>query len=81
MTPWHSGNGWGWCSMAVNIPAMVLLWVAVFTAIVLAVRLGRRRPSDPPVPTGAGSTRAEGVGAAGHVRGAMHDEEFFHRFM
>ena len=61
MTPWYSGNGWGWCSMVVNIPAMVLLWVAVFTAIVLAVRLASRRTSDPPAPTSADSSRAEGV--------------------
>jgi uncharacterized membrane protein len=81
MTPWYSGNGWGWCSMVVNIPAMLLLWVAVFTVIVLAVRLASRRPSDPPVPTGAGSTRAEGVVAARHVRGEIDNDEFFHRLM
>ena len=81
MTTWHSGNGCGWCSMVGNIPAMVLLWVAVFTAIVLAVRLASRRPSDPPVPAGADSTRAEGVVAAQHVRGEIDNDEFFHRLM
>jgi uncharacterized membrane protein len=81
MTPWYSGNGWGWCSMVGNIPAMVLLWVAVFTAIVLAARLASRRPCEPPVPTGANSTRAEGVVAARHVRGEIDNDEFFRRLM
>jgi hypothetical protein len=81
MTTWYSGNGWGWCSMVVNIPAMVLLWVAVFTAIVLTVRLASRRPSDPPAPTGAGSTPPGGVVAARHVRGEIDNDEFFRRLM
>jgi uncharacterized membrane protein len=81
MTPWYSGNGWGWCSTVVNTPAMVLLWVAVFTAIVLAVRLASRRPSDPPAPTGADSTRAEGVMAAHRVRGEIDNDELFRRLM
>jgi uncharacterized membrane protein len=81
MTTWYSGNGWGWCSMVGNVPAMVLLWVAVFTAIVLAVRLASRRPSDPPVPTSADSTRAEGVVAARHVRGEIDNDELFRRLM
>lgn len=81
MTPWYSGNGWGWCSMVGNIPAMVLLWLAVFTAIVLGVRLASRRPSDPPVPTAADSTQAEGVVAAHHVRGELDNDEYFRRLM
>lgn len=81
MTTWCSGNSWGWCSMAGNIPATVLLWVAVVTAIVLAVRLASTRPSDPPVPTGADSIQAEGVVAARHVRGERDNDEFFRRLM
>jgi len=81
MTTWYGGHGWGWCSMIVNIPAMVLLWVAVFTAIVLAVRLASRRPSDPPNPAGADSTWAEGVVAPRHVRGEIDNGEFFRRLM
>lgn len=81
MTTWYSGNGWGWCSAVANIPAMVLLWVAVFTAIVLAVYLASRRPSDPPAPTGADSTRAEGVTAARHIRGGIDNDEYFRRLM
>jgi uncharacterized membrane protein len=81
MTTWYGGNGWGWCNTVANLPAMVLLWVAVFTAIVLAVRLASRRPSDPPAPTGANSTRAEGVAAARHVRGEIGNDELFRRLM
>ena len=81
MTTWYSENGWGWCGAVVNIPAMVLLWVAVFTAIILAVYLASRRPTDAPAPTGADSTRAEGVVAARHVRGENDNDEFFRRLM
>ncbi len=34
---WYCGRGWGWSSVMVNVPAMVLLWGAVFTATMLAV--------------------------------------------
>jgi uncharacterized membrane protein len=81
MTTWYGGNGWGWCSTVANFSAMVLLWVAVFTAIVLAVYLASRRPSDPPAPAGADSARAEGVVAARHVRGEKDNDEFFRRLM
>jgi uncharacterized membrane protein len=81
MTTWYSGNGWGWCSMAANLPAMVLFWVAVFTAIGLLVRLAGRRPSDPLASTAADSTQAEGVVAARHVRGETDNSEFFRRLM
>jgi uncharacterized membrane protein len=81
MTTWYSGNGWGWCSMVGNVPTMVLLWVAVFTAIVLAVRLASRRPSDLLAPRGADSTRAEGVVAAHYVRGEIDNDESFRRLM
>ena len=81
MTTWYSGNGWGWCSTVGNIPAMVLLWVAVFTAIVLAVYLASRRPSDPPVPTSADSTQAQGVMTARHARGENDNDQFFRRLL
>jgi uncharacterized membrane protein len=82
MTTWYGGNGWGWCSMVGNIPAMVLLWVAVFTAIVLAFYLASRRPSEPPVPAGrADFTRAEGVVTTRHVPGEIDNDEFFRRLM
>jgi uncharacterized membrane protein len=80
MTTWYGGHGWGWCGFG-DFPAMVLLWVAVFTAIVLAVYLASRRPSDPSVPTGADSSRAEGVVAARQVRGEPDNDEFSRRLM
>jgi uncharacterized membrane protein len=81
MMTWHGGNGWGWCSTVANFPAMVLLWVAVFTAIVLAVYLASRRPSDPQVRAGADSLRTQGVAAAPRVRGENDDDEFSRRLM
>ena len=81
MTTWYSGNGWGWCSMFANVPAMVLLWFAAFAAIVLAVYLASRRPSDPPVPTSADSTQAQGVMTARDVRGENDNDQFLRRLM
>ena len=57
MTTWYSG--WGWCSVMINLPAMVLLWAAV----VLAVRSAVRRPSDPPTQPSTGRPRPDGVAA------------------
>jgi len=48
MTAWYSGAGWGWCSVIVNIPAIVVLWGTVFTAMFFAVRFALRQRSDPP---------------------------------
>jgi hypothetical protein len=42
MATWYTGHGWGWCSVMVNIPAMVLFWGAVLTAMVLAAAGGCR---------------------------------------
>ena len=62
MTTWYSGNGWGWCSIAANSPAMALLWVAAFTAIVLAVRFSKQTNRAIRVAsTAADSIRAEDV--------------------
>jgi uncharacterized membrane protein len=81
MTTWYSGNGWGWCSMVGNIPAMVLLWVAVFTAIVLAVRFITRQRNDPLAPRDPGSIRIDYVLAEGSARGEMDNDEWHRRLM
>ena len=80
MSMWYSGSGWGWCSGIGNNPAMVLLWGAVVTAIILAIGVASRQRSDPPALTGTGSTRPDGVLAAPHARGGA-DDEFFRRLM
>ncbi len=79
MTTWYSG-GWGWCGLVVNVPVMVLLWGAVLTAMVLAVRFAFRQRSDPPAPTGTGSAWAEGAPAR-IARGEMDNDEFHRRLM
>jgi uncharacterized membrane protein len=83
MTTLYSAGGWGWCSLMVNVPAMVLLWGAVFTAMVIAVRFAGRQRSDPPASatTGTDTTRAQGVVAARIVRGEMDNDEFHRRLM
>lgn len=80
MTTWHSGHGWGWCTLMVNIPAPVLLWGAVVTAMVLAIRRVVVQPSDPPAPTGTGYSRPKAA-AAQIARNETHDDEFYRRLM
>ncbi|MBX9639514.1 MAG: hypothetical protein K2X97_07235 [Mycobacteriaceae bacterium] len=58
MTTWYGGNGWGWCSGGVNIPAMLLLWGVIIAATILAVRVALRERSDPPAATSNGFARA-----------------------
>jgi hypothetical protein len=81
MTTWYGGNGWGWCTGVMNTPAMLLLWGAVITATVLAVRFASREPSDPPVPPGTGSTRLGGAVAARIARSETANDEFHRRLM
>ena len=81
MTMWYGGNGWGWCGTAATTPAMALLWVAVFTAIALMIRMAGRRPSDPMASTGAANDWAEGVAVTRDFRGEADDNEFLRRLM
>lgn len=49
MMMWHSGHGWGWYGVIVNVPTMAAFWGAVLTAIVLAtVWPQRRKPTTGP---------------------------------
>ena len=81
MTMWYSGNGWAWCSTIAHIPVMVILWAAVFTAMVLAAGFAIRQRNDPPVATGTGSVRAEGAVAARITRSETDGDEFWRRLM
>jgi hypothetical protein len=81
MTTWFSGHGWGWCSVMINTPAMVLLWGAFFTALVLALRSVVRPPSDPAAPTGTGSAWREGVAVAPTTRGERDNDDYYRRLM
>lgn len=78
---WYGGHGSGWCSVVVNSPAMVLLWVAVVAAIVLAVRSAVRQPSDPTTPTGSGYPRRDGVVAARVASDETNSDDFYRRLM
>jgi len=78
---WYRGDGWGWCSMTVNVLTTVVLWGVVFTAIVLAVRFLSRERSGPWAPRGTGSTRAEYMMAEGFTRGEMDNDEFYRVLM
>ena len=81
MTTWYGGNGWAWCSTIAHIPVMVILWAAVFTAMVVAIGFAIRQRNDPAVPTGTGSGRPEGAVAARTTRGETESDEFWRRLM
>lgn len=76
---WYGGHGWGWCSMMVNVPAMVLLWSAVLAGLLLALLFAVRRPSDPPAHPPYG--QSEGVVAAPIPRSEPTNDEFYRRLM
>lgn len=63
----------------VNTPAMLLLWGAVFTAMILAVRSAVRRPIDPPahMPNG----RSQGVAGVLFPRSEPNNDNFYRRLM
>lgn len=81
MTMWYSGNGWSWCGTIAHIPAMVILWAAVFTVMVLVVGFAIRPRSDTPAPTSTGSVRPEGAVAARITRSETDNDEFWRRLM
>lgn len=81
MTTWYGGDGSGWCSGVVNIPAMALLWGVVITATFLAVRVALRQRSDPPAPTSNDFARANGAMVARIVQCDMKNGEFYRRLM
>jgi hypothetical protein len=81
MMAWYEGNGWGWCSMIAGNPAMVILWGAVLAATAFAFGFALRQRSDPPAPTGNGSSWREGAVAARIARSDTDSDEFWRRLM
>ncbi|CQD24832.1 hypothetical protein BN1232_06403 [Mycobacterium lentiflavum] len=77
MTTWY--GGWGWCSPMINTPVMLLLFGAVFTAIILAVRSAGRRSSDPAAAAPYG--RAQHEVAAPPPRSKPENDDFYRRLM
>jgi putative membrane protein len=76
---YHGWWGWGWGGWVLMCVVMVLFWVAVITAIVLAVRYlvgsggasgGPPRPEPP---------RPEDVLAGRYARGEIDDGEYRRR--
>lgn len=75
---WQNG-GWGWGGWILMALVMVLLWAAVITAIVLAIRYLAGGDSHRNQ-AGAGSARtAEDVLAERYARGEIDDDEFRQR--
>lgn len=75
---WYDGD-WGWGGWALMTVGMVLFWVVVITAVVLAVRYlagPRGTAASPPGPT---PTRAEDVLAERFARGEIDEDEYRQR--
>lgn len=62
----------------VNIPATVLLWGALVTAMVLAVRSAVKQPNDPPDPTGTDYSQPKAVATARSGRNETDAESLVH---
>ncbi len=78
---WFHGIGWSWAGCVQEVLVTVVLWGAVITAIVLAVRFLTRQRSDPLAPRDMGSIRIEYVLAEGSARGEMDSDEWHRRLM
>jgi putative membrane protein len=78
---WFHGIGWSWAGCIQEVLVMVVLWGAVITAIVLAVRFLTSQRSDPLAPRDPGSIRIEYVLAEGSARGEMDNDEWHRRLM
>jgi putative membrane protein len=78
---WFHGIGWSWAGCIQEVLVIVMLWGAVITAIVLAVRFLTRQRSDPWAPRNTGSIRTEYVLAEGSARGEMDNDEWHRRLM
>ncbi len=66
------GEGWGWGGSVVMCVLLVLFWVAVITAVVLAVRYLAGGGG----PTHSGSPRPEDVLAGRFARGEIGEDEY-----
>jgi len=65
----------------VNIPAIVVLWGTVITAMFFCGPLCPQAAKRSAAPMGTGSTRPKGVVAARIARIEMDDDEFHRRLM
>ncbi len=74
---WHEGWGWGWGHMVFGSLMMLLVWIAVILAVVLAVRWigGSRRGGESP----AGEDAALAILKERFARGEIDAEEFEER--
>jgi putative membrane protein len=81
MIMWYGGGSWGWCSVIVNVLAVVVFLSAIIAAIVVAVRFPTREGSAPSAPRDGGSSRAQDVLATRFAGGGFYDDEFERRLM
>jgi putative membrane protein len=75
---WYDAD-WGWGGWALMTVGMVLFWVVVITAVVLAVRYLAGPRGTAASPTGHTPTRAEDVLAERFARGEIDEEEYRRR--
>jgi putative membrane protein len=75
---WYDAD-WGWGGWALMTVGMVLFWVVVITAVVLAVRYLAAPRGTAASPTGYTPTRAEDVLAERFARGEIDEDEYRQR--
>nr|WP_199178083.1 SHOCT domain-containing protein [Mycobacterium sp. QGD 101] len=72
---WYDTD-WGWGGWALMTVGMVLFWVVVITAVVLAVRYLASPRGTAANPPGYGPTRAEDVLAERFARGEIDEDQY-----
>jgi uncharacterized membrane protein len=79
MMMWYGGDVWAWCTLILNVLAVVVILGVIIAAIILAVRSAERSGRSS---TGdSGSAQAPEVSAARGVRGEMGDDDIYRRPM
>jgi putative membrane protein len=75
----YGGNGWGWGGWSLMTVGMVLFWVLVITAVILAVRYLASPHGTSASPPSSLPTRAEDVLAERFARGEIGEDEYRRR--
>lgn len=76
---WMWGNGWGWTGWILMTVFMVVLWAALITSVVVAVRYLAGSRHTPGGPASSGLPPPEDVLAGRFARGEIDEDEYRRR--
>jgi len=79
MMMWYGSNGWGWGGWILMTVVMVLFWVAVITAVVLAIRHLTNPDGTATSPAGSWQPRAQDLLGERFARGEIDTNEYRNR--